>query len=179
MQSVTRHCPKTNQWNLSGSRTSQYRQGGSAFSSSETVAACSDECSLTPRVCARLYYSESSKLCRSAAPRARPLILLSKREPQASIVVRWPAGSQNQTQTWTLQPEQRVVKVQLPWVFDVQNVQNVWCIIYASGHCIRSRLEAESDHLKVRLGKRLLSLWVLDCTGALRLLVHKQRTQTI
>ena len=72
---------------------------------------------LTPCVCTRL--SNPPKLCRSAAPRAWPLILQSN----PSIVFsnslwewlpgdqHWLAGAWTWTQTWTLPPDQWVVEV--------------------------------------------------------------------
>ena len=95
------------------------------FSSSEPVAARSN-CSYSepPCVCARL--SDPRKHSRRAPPRAFsawPLILPSKPSITSGFrnnlwrdcsSARWQAGAQTWTQTWTLPPDQRVVKVLWP-----------------------------------------------------------------
>ena len=97
---------------------SQYHKSGSMFSSSESLllpaATASDY--ETPCVCACL--SDQHKQSWRAAPRAWPLILPSKPSnlqlPSGTAfreIASWPAGAQTWTQTWTLPPDQRVVKV--------------------------------------------------------------------
>ena len=91
---------------------SHSRKSGSMFSSSELVAARSD--------CRRLGNalkrpSDQGKQSRSAAPRAWPLIL-----PNQPSITFWSSlrrdcqmtgGAWTWTQTWTVPPDQRVVKV--------------------------------------------------------------------
>ena len=106
---------------------SQYRKSGSR---SEPVAATRPTAtaagSETPCVGARPF--DPTKLCQSAAPRARILILQSKssilfwnslREWLSNdwpwVIVRWLAWAWTRTQTWSLPPDQRVVKVYLLW----------------------------------------------------------------
>ena len=87
---------------------SQYRKSGSTFSSSEPVAASGD-CSRPENA---LFLCSPPKLCRSAAPRAWPLMLQSNPSIVFSNSLRewlpndrhWSAGARTWTQTWTLQP---------------------------------------------------------------------------
>ena len=89
---------------------SQYCKSGSMFSSSEPAATAAD--SQTPCVCARP--TDPPKQRQRVAPRACLLISVNLRPPSATAfgkIARWQAGAQTWTQTWTLLPDQRVVKV--------------------------------------------------------------------
>ena len=96
---------------------SRFRKSGGTLTSNRQVEARRD-CSRLGNalsLCSAARPSEPPKLCRSAAPRTRALNLQSK----PSIVFwnslrEWlpdEAGAQTWTVTWTLPPDQRVVKV--------------------------------------------------------------------
>ena len=79
---------------------SQHRKSGSTISSSEPVAACSD-CSRLGNALCLSRPSDPPKLCRSAAPRAKPLLfqsnpLITFCDSLANLglgeIARWPAG---------------------------------------------------------------------------------------
>ena len=99
---------------------SRYCKSGSMFSSSEPVAASSDCRRLGNALCLCSPVLPAPAVAQSkrAAPRAWPLILPSK--PSINFwnslqrdcqFARWPAGAWTWTQTWTVPPDQRVVKV--------------------------------------------------------------------
>ena len=110
----------------------QYCKSGSMFSSSVPAATAAD--SETPCVCARLSYLR--KQCQSAAPRAWPLVLPSKPsivlEQPLGVIARWPAGAQTWTQTWTLLPDQRAVKV-----LSALKSQNKLCGVWILFRCVK------------------------------------------
>ena len=97
---------------------SQYCKSGIVFSSSKQVATSRDCSSLGYALCLCSPVRPAAvqrKQSRRAAPRAWQLILPSN--PLITFwnslgeITRWLAGAQTWTQTWTLPPDQRVVKV--------------------------------------------------------------------
>ena len=105
-------------WNLLTLGLSQYRKSGSMFSTSQPVEDSSD--------CSRL--GNTLCLCSTLPTRPRSagelpqepgswFCTLNPRLPSGTAleeIARWPTGAQTWTQTWTLPPDQRGVKIFSP-----------------------------------------------------------------
>ena len=105
----------------------QYGKSGSMFSSSEPVAASSD-CWWLVRPTEELLQELGSWFC--------PLNLRLPSGKAFREIARWQAGAQIWTQAWTLQPDQRVVKVLYPptsqhKLCGVWILFKSWCQIWA------------------------------------------------
>ena len=124
----------------------------------------------TPCVCARR--SDPPTLCRSAAPRARPLIFQSK----TSIILwnslrdwfkmiarlSWPAGARTWTQTWTLPPDQWVVEVFFPAPKPQNNLCGLWILFRSVENTeIEYRCESNSSTrlLRIRIGMCCIDMY--------------------
>ena len=127
-------------------------KGGRGVAASRTAADLETCC-----VCARP--SDPPKLCRSAGPRAWPLILQSKPsiidyllEQPLEVISRWPAGARTWTQNWTL--------LVLSVLKFLNNLCGVW-IFFASVEDAELRTEvSQYQPSSTRLLTRPVNVWI-------------------